>query len=193
MGTHRSNEGSQVCERAVALARQGEALHWDLSELLTKIQDDELWRVVGARSFKQFLQEHARIAESTARQLIKVRRMCETHNIPREKMEESGWSKLAEVAKNITPENKDQLLTDVAELSLAELRAKHRDPASDGKKPPKKEKETIIWTEEIEEAIRHASRFTRSIDRQTNLEYIAQQFKVLAPVSPEYGRQLSLN
>lgn len=184
MSSVEKNEGIQDCQRAIEVARQGESLNWELSELLDKIQREELWRAVNATSFKNFVQEHLRVADSTARQLLKVRRVCDKHSIPPEKIQECGWSKLAEVAKKLTDENKDELLSEVCQLSLAELREKYRTPSTNANSPSKKSKK-IVFTEEICEALRHAARFTRSDELQTNLEYVAQQFQVLMPHTPE--------
>ncbi|MBL8889807.1 MAG: hypothetical protein JNL67_07490 [Planctomycetaceae bacterium] len=184
MPNYHSKQEDQDCRRAIEVARQGENLHWELSGLLEKIQRQELWRSVGSQSFKQFVQEHLRLAESTSRQLLKVRRMCDEHSIPPEKLAECGWSKMAEIAKHVTSANKDVLMQEVAELSLTQLREKYRAPVRSEKTTEKKNSQVVL-SEEVNQALRHAARFTRCDDLQTNLEFVAKQFQLLMPRSPE--------
>lgn len=180
-----SDDSLRACEQAIALARQSETLSWDLAELLSTIKEQELWRSTGSESYNDFLEQHVRLKPTTARQMTKVQRMCREQGVSKEQMEELGWAKLAEVADTITPENKEAVLKEVSELSLAELRRKQREAkalASGEQKKPGKP--TIIFTEEIQEALRRAARFTKSDDTQVNLEFIAKSFKQIMPHSP---------
>lgn len=188
-----SDDSLRACEQAIALARQSENLSWDLAVLLSNIKERELWRCTGAHSYNDFLQQHVRLKPTTARQMTKVQRMCCEQGVSKEQMEELGWAKLAEVADTITPENKEAVLKDVSELSLSELRKKQRETKALAKGEQKKPtKPTIVFTEEIQEALRHAARFTKSDDTQTNLEFIAKNFKLLMPHAPPAPR-FSLN
>ena len=186
-------ESDPTCQKAISIARYGESLYWDLAELLASIQSGELWRKVGATSFKQFIQDFVRMPESTSRQLIKVHQMCNEQSISRDRVEKLGWSKLAEIAKSVTPENKESLLADVEQLSLAKLRDKHRTKKGAGETKKSKAEHSIVWSQEIEEAIRQASRFTRSNELQVNLEFIASKFKSLMPLAPDRDIQFSNN
>jgi hypothetical protein len=181
------------CQMAIRIARQGDLLNWELAELLSAIKAGEEWRDFGSKSFKQFLKDHVRIKESTARQIMKVRSLCDRHSIPREKMNELGWAKLAEISGAINEENKDAVLQDVQELTQAELRSKYRAKEEDAKSDAKTPQQSIQWTEEIEQALRHASRFTRSNDLQANLEFIAKSFTTMMPTAPEHDIRFSMN
>lgn len=182
-----------VCQRAINIARQGDLLNWELAELLSAIKSGEEWRGCGAKSFKQFLKDHVRIKETTARQIMKVRCLCDQHSIPREKMNELGWAKLAEISGAITNENKDDVLQDVHELTQAELRNKYRTKKDDAKLDAKSSRQLVKWTEEIEQALRHASRYTRSNELQANLEFIAKSFTTMMPTAPDRDIRFSMN
>lgn len=124
---------------------------------------------------------------------MKVRCLCDQHSIQKEKMNELGWAKLAEVSGVMTKENKDEVLQDVQQLTQAELRNKYRGKKDDAKPNAKKSQQTIKWTEEIEQALRHASRFTRSNELQANLEFIAKSFTNMMPTTPEHENRFSMN
>lgn len=188
-----NTDGQNRCQIAINIARQGDLLNWELAELLSAIKSGEEWRNFGATSFKQFLKDHVRIKETTARQIMKVRCLCDQHSIQKEKMNELGWAKLAEVSGVMTKENKDEVLQDVQQLTQAELRNKYRGKKDDAKPNAKKSQQTIKWTEEIEQALRHASRFTRSNELQANLEFIAKSFTNMMPTTPEHENRFSMN
>ena len=125
---------------------------------------------------------------------MKVRCLCDQHSIQKEKMNELGWAKLAEVSGVMTKENKDEVLHDVQQLTQAELRNKYRAKKDDAKPKAKISQQTTIkWTEEIEQALRHASRFTRSNELQANLEFIAKSFTSMMPTTPEHEIRFSMN
>ncbi len=75
--------------------------------------------------------------------------------------------------------------------SLADLRIKYC-PAT-GKDASAKVTSKVVWSEEIEEAVRHAARFRSSNELQTNFEFIAKNFKTLIPLASVPDLRFSLN
>ncbi len=175
--------GLEECNQAQILAQQCESSYSQLAELLLKIKEGTLWRAVKASSFKQFVTEHLKISDSLSRQLLKVSTLARDHGISKEKMESLAWSKLAEVAAMITPENKDQVLQDIANLSQKELRAKFGSAMA--AKKEKKARQKIVISDEIMAAVLHAARFTHQDDFQVNLDFVASQFRILQPTASE--------
>lgn len=178
------DQGLEICQRAIVLANNETQTAWELAELLDRVQKDELWRSVKANSFKHFVQEFLKLSDSRSRQLLKTRRLCDKHNIPKEEMLKCGWSKLAEVEKVMTEENKATVLEDVNQLSLADLRAKYR--VQEQQAGLRKEKpQAIKLTPEIQAALNQAARLTGSDDPQINLEFIAVKFREHVPQKPQ--------
>ena len=176
--------GLQICQRAIDLASNETQTAWELAELLDRVQKDELWRSVKANSFKHFVQEFLKMSDSRSRQLLKTRRLCDKHNIPKEQMLQCGWSKLAEVEKVLTETNKDAVLADVSQLSLADLREKYRGTEARAGLP-KEKPQAIVLTAEIQAALNQAAWFTGSEDLQTNLEFMAKKFREHVPQKPQ--------
>jgi hypothetical protein len=180
-----SDHGLQICQRAIGLANNDTQTAWELSELLDQVQKDELWRSVKATSFKHFVQEFLKLSDSRSRQLVKTRRLCDKLKIPKEQMLLCGWSKLAEVEKVMTEENKEAVLADVSQLSLADLREKYRAPKAQAELQ-KEKPQAIVLTAEIQAALNQAARFTGSPDLQTNLEFVARKFGEQLSLMPEF-------
>jgi hypothetical protein len=175
--------GLEECTQAQNLARQCESSYSQLASLLLKIKEEELWRAVKASSFKEFVTGHLQLSDSLSRQLLKVAKLGIEQRISAEEIGNLGWSKLAEVAGIITKENKEEVLQDVSAMSQKELRAKYG--TANERKNARKCQQKIVISEEILAAIQQAARFTHQDDLQVNLDFIATQFKLLHPVTPE--------
>jgi len=123
---------------------------------------------------------------------MKARSLCDQHGIPKVKNERTRMSQIGG-AGVMSKENKDEVLRDVQRLTQFELRNMYRAKKDEAKPKAKISQQSIQWTEEIQHALRHASRFTRSNELQANLEIIAKSFTSMMPTSPANEIRFRMN
>ncbi len=146
----------------------------EIAVLLSEAHKKQYWRHEH-ESFKSYVQEIAGISLRTAQELLRVIRICQAVNLSTAEISRLGWSKLAVVAKHLTPDNAINLLSQVEQSSYSQLKNYFTKTGENQKTNPKK-RPSITFTQVIEEALRLACAHTHSIDVQPNLEFVAQKF-----------------
>jgi hypothetical protein len=160
--------------RLIALALQDSSMKAETARLLSEVRDRSYW-AGEFESFEAYCEQELGMSLRTAQELMKTYNKWVKAGVPEGQIEEIGWSKLALLAKHLTPTNRDKLLADAAASSHAMLKEKYRQGASRGK-PRTNRQPDLTLTPSIIAAVTRAGEFTKSDDLQDNLEYVAQRF-----------------
>lgn len=178
-------------QRGVVVLRQLTALkvkidghQFEFSALLDEVHQLRHWRAE-LPTFERYVQEVLGINVRTAYEFMRVYRICRSVNLPKETVAKVGWSKVAVVAKHLTPENVSEIIKQVETMGYRELQetystmSKGQDEGKDSRsvkarkrQPPSKIKITLV----IQEALHLACMHTHQVTSQENLEYMATHF-----------------
>jgi hypothetical protein len=85
----------------------------------------------GAESFGEFVANRFGFQERKARYLMEIYENLVSKQIPWEKVQILGWSKLKDLAKHLTPENVDEWVAKAQNVTVTELQAMLKATASD--------------------------------------------------------------
>ena len=179
-GKSESEAGSQdfeqrrqaVNQRLSALGPQYQEAQIEMATLLAEAHGQQYWRS-GYESFGAYVQQLAGISLRTAQELLRVIRACHAVNLSNSEIAKLGWSKLAVVAKHLRPETAQKLLSEVQEMSYAQLQAAYSKHAAAAEKTAPSR---LRVTDVIDAALRLACLHTRQTELQSNLDFIAEKF-----------------
>jgi len=157
------------------LVRQHNRQQAKIAALLSEVHVHAFWSHEYS-SFADYCERELGMALRTAQYLMATNRRCREVGIDIEIIESVGWSKIAQLAKKLTPENQHELLQDAARLSHAQLKEKYgiEKKAAGRGKPLKSHR--LCLTNTILAAVTRASAYTQSDNFEQNLDYIVQRF-----------------
>ena len=170
-----------VNQQLSSLGPKYEQSQIEIASLLCEAHSKQYWRYEH-ESFGAYVQDVVGISVRTGQELVRVMRACQAVGLSSAEITRLGWSKLAVVARKLTPENAKSLLNQVEQKSYRELKDSCTKAGADNRQ--KKPLPLITLSTVIEEALRLACAHTHSVEVQPNLEFIAQKFlEVIQPPS----------
>lgn len=124
----KTREAVETMERAAVLrARVLEAVravdrsYLDLASGLAEIYHDKHFETWGFTNFEAYCTSELDFTYRKAKFLIEIWDKVQGHNIPRDRVERIGWTKMKEIVRRVTAENCEELLRQGEELSVSQL------------------------------------------------------------------------
>lgn len=171
-----------VRERLVLCVREIDRCQLQIAESLFEIKHQAYWLDWGYGSFQSCIKELCPFKLRKAQVLIDIYRvLIEELSLPRQRVLQLEWSKVALVIRCINQENVEQVLLDIERLSYGQLRDKyrHRSKAPDGIADPLETIRFRLQTgarSQLLAALQKASAATGSADDAANLECIVTHY-----------------
>jgi hypothetical protein len=189
------DRSSQVRLRLVEIGRAYQQSTIEVATLLEEVHRNGYWQD-SHTTFSRYVEDEVGISLRTAQELLRVIRSCQSVGVSAEDIARLGWSKVAVIARHLTPQNAAQLLRHVEATPYSDLK-KQAKVMQRQQQPSASElsesRDRICVTHAIQRALRLASMHTHDPDIQANLEFIAKKFTELCPVPSRVRFRASLN